>query len=159
MERVTGIGGRLERGAWPTASWEAALEHLRKVSDDDELGSYTRVLRSPNHDKSPVVPCQIEGMRPRGHAPPTLKRVRSSPQSNAVAAFEGWVQAGGGVGCVHASKMWRGSGIRHAEWRYRNTNGSPRANYTLTMITETKPIERKGWRSTSVTRRSWTRTT
>ena len=26
-----------------------------------------------------------------------------------------------------------------------NTNGSPSANNTLTMITETKPIERKGW--------------
>ncbi len=29
---------------------------------------------------------------------------------------------------------------------YSNTNGSPSANSTLTMITETKPIERKGWR-------------
>ena len=28
-----------------------------------------------------------------------------------------------------------------------NTNGSPSANNTLTMMTETKPIERKGWRS------------
>ena len=29
---------------------------------------------------------------------------------------------------------------------YTNTNGSPSAKSTLTMITETKPIERKGWR-------------
>ena len=31
---------------------------------------------------------------------------------------------------------------------YSNTNGSPSANNTLTMIAETKPIDRKGWRST-----------
>ena len=33
-----------------------------------------------------------------------------------------------------------------------STSGSPSTNSTLTMITETKPIERNGWRSTSVTR-------
>ena len=33
------------------------------------------------------------------------------------------------------------------------TRGSPIRNSPLAMITDTKPIERKGWRSTSVTRR------
>ena len=37
--------------------------------------------------------------------------------------------------------------------RYNNTSGNPSANSRLTMMTDTKPIERKGWRSTSVTRR------
>ncbi len=41
-------------------------------------------------------------------------------------------------------RLW----IRLRTTRYTNTNGSPIANGTLTMITETKPIERKGWRST-----------
>ena len=36
---------------------------------------------------------------------------------------------------------------------YSNTNGSPSANSTLTMMTETKPMLLKGWRSTSVIRR------
>ncbi len=36
---------------------------------------------------------------------------------------------------------------------YSNTNGRPSAKSPLTMITLTKPIERKGWRPTSVTRR------
>ncbi len=35
----------------------------------------------------------------------------------------------------------------------RAAYGCPSAKSTLTMITLTKPIERKGWRSTSVTRR------
>ena len=40
---------------------------------------------------------------------------------------------------------------------YSNTNGSPCANSALTMITLTRPIERKGWLSTSVTPRPHTR--
>ena len=52
---------------------------------------------------------------------------------------------------LRMSKMRRRSAERE-EIHYGRTTGSPSANSPLTMITLTKPIERKGWRSASVTR-------
>ena len=50
-----------------------------------------------------------------------------------------------GVGCQEPD------GLRVRSFKvYSSTRGNPTANSTLTMMTETKPIERKGWRSTSV---------
>ncbi len=47
------------------------------------------------------------------------------------------------AGDAHALKMRRRSAERE-RIAYSNTNGSPSANSPLTMITLTKPIERKG---------------
>ena len=61
------------------------------------------------------------------------------------------VQAGQ-VSAEARALPWYVEDLREPLPFYSNTTGSPIANSTLTMMMETKPIERKGRLSTSVTR-------
>ena len=58
---------------------------------------------------------------------------------------EGWARTASGLGTPPTA-----SGSNRPF--YSNTNGSPSANSTLTMMMLTKPMLLKGWRPTSVTR-------